>query len=76
MMATIELTGWTVGLDKIAAVAYFHGFGPFGLRESKDIVDRLLAGESVNISIPSIHMAPLIIDELAQLCITANLKQE
>jgi hypothetical protein len=46
-MATVKLTGWREGLNKVQLNHLLRQHGGYGLGEAKRAVDALLAGETV-----------------------------
>ncbi len=56
-MASVIITGWRIGLQKIGMTKLIREYTDFGLKASKDCTDRVLDGETVTIAVESVDHA-------------------
>ena len=62
-MAYVLFTGWRPGLHKVALDRLLHEKADMSLREAHDCVTRLLAGEQVSVSLPTLAAASALAKE-------------
>lgn len=60
----VELLGWKVGANAVAAIQGIRRHCPVGLAEAKSIIDRCLGGERRVLNTPDIEQAKLMVATL------------
>jgi len=63
----VEITGWRQGLKKVSLTEALHNHAGLGLAAAKDVTDRVLAGESVKVSVQSLEAAETLSTRLESL---------
>jgi hypothetical protein len=66
-MNTIRITGWKPGLQTISMIVALRGYANLGLTEAKSIVDRVLAGEVVEVQAYDARCAQKLLADLMRL---------
>jgi hypothetical protein len=62
-MAHVLITGWNPGLRKVALDRLLHEKAGLGLHEAHNCVTRLLSGEHVSITLPTLAAASALAEE-------------
>jgi ribosomal protein L7/L12 len=66
-MASVEVTGWKVGFNKVACTKIVRSFTGLGLAEGKKVTDGVLNGEIQRISVASFENATLLAQALIEI---------
>ena len=63
-MSKVHITGWHPGLQKVTAIKYLVQDTPYGLKEAKDCIDKVVDGGQVTIPFASAAKAKALAAKL------------
>ena len=63
-MATVEITGWQIGFNKVACTNIVRAASGLGLADGKQVTDEVLAGKAQYVSVPSVAIARQLVQDL------------
>ena len=66
-MSTIKISGWQIGMRKVSLTKLLQERGGLGVREAKDLVDKVLADREAVFDVPSDRNADVVADEIRDL---------
>ena len=65
-MATVEITGWRVGFNKVACTEIVRAASGLSLSDVKGITDGVLEGKPQRVAVPSNDIAQCLVRNLAE----------
>lgn len=61
-MARVILSGWNKGFQKVSMARLLQEYGGYSLSSAKSLVDRVLAGETVEIEVDDPRLAGELVE--------------
>ncbi len=75
-MATVRITGWSIGLRKVSMTTTIREYTELGLKESKAATDNVLSGGVVELTVADILIARTLAKKLKDLGGIAGVVEE
>lgn len=72
----VRITGWRPGLRKVSLTQAIQGAAGLGLKDAKQLTDRILVGESIEIDAQNLIHAQTLVEELQELGADAEIVGE
>jgi hypothetical protein len=72
MSPTVRITGWRTGLKKVSMTKAIQRSSALDLADSKSCTDRVLEGETVDVTVHDVHVARELAQELQALGASAD----
>lgn len=76
MSPTVRITGWRKGLQKISMTKAIQRSAALGLADAKSCTDRVLNGETVDVSVSDARVARELAQELQALGADADVLED
>ena len=72
MSPTVRITGWRKGLKKVSMTKAIQRYAALDLGDAKSCTDRVLEGETIDVSVSDVQVARELAQELKALGATAD----
>ncbi len=73
-MPFVEITGWSIGLQKVSHTEAIREYAGLSLTEAKKVTDTVLNGDAVILEIQSLADAEALVKRLVEIGAIAELK--
>ncbi|WP_143029287.1 hypothetical protein [Rhodoferax sp. OV413] len=73
MTQTVEIAGWTVGMQKVSCTELLRESLGIGLRDAKQLTDAILVGAKPKVSVNSAVAAAELVRKLGTIGVIASL---